>query len=122
MDSTVHPDRNWMAETGSRCSRSSTGLMMTPPPMPHMAPTMLARRATRKNTIKSGHSFLGIDSQSSLPEPLGQASVRAVMDEAEVEMARRGLPLHKVGHGWTGAVLGYDTDFWHGPAQPERWS
>ena len=31
---------------------------------------------------------------------------QAWLEEAEREMARRGLLLHKVGHGWTGEVLG----------------
>lgn len=52
------------------------------------------------------------------PEPLEPAFVRSVTDEAEAALARRGLLLHKVGHGWTGAVLGYDTDSWDGSAQP----
>ena len=31
---------------------------------------------------------------------------------AEWELRRRGLLLHKVGHGWTGEVLGYETTAW----------
>ena len=49
---------------------------------------------------------------------LASEFVRSVMDEAQTALARRGLLLHKVGHGWTGAVLGYDTDSWDGSAQP----
>ena len=48
MDSTVQPERKLIAATVSRWNRSSTGLMMTPPPMPQMAPTVLASRLTRK--------------------------------------------------------------------------
>lgn len=47
------------------------------------------------------------------------------MDEAikdmeffEVEIAKRGLLLHKVGHGWTGAALGYETVSWNGATDP----
>ena len=34
------------------------------------------------------------------------------MEIAERELRRRGLLLHKVGHGWTGEVLGYETAAW----------
>ena len=51
MDKTVQPERKLMVVTVSRWSMSSTGLMTTPPPMPQMAPTMLASRLTMKNRI-----------------------------------------------------------------------
>lgn len=35
------------------------------------------------------------------------------MKEAEAEIQKRGLLLHKVGHGWTGEVLGYETSSWN---------
>lgn len=57
MDSTVQPDRKLMADTVSKWSRSSTGLMMTPPPMPQIAPTALAPRATRKNISMESPRF-----------------------------------------------------------------
>ncbi len=49
------------------------------------------------------------------PEPFG---AEAVMAEAEAEIRRRGLMLHKVGHGWTGQVLGYDALTWDADARP----
>ena len=48
MDSTVHPERKLMAETLSRPNESSTGLMMTPPPIPQMAPITHAPKLTSK--------------------------------------------------------------------------
>lgn len=45
----MQPDRKLMVDTVSKCSTSRTGLMMTPPPMPQMAPATLANRLTRKN-------------------------------------------------------------------------
>ncbi len=36
----------------------------------------------------------------------------------EDEIAKRGLLLHKVGHGWTGAALGYETVSWDGTTIP----
>lgn len=36
----------------------------------------------------------------------------------ETEIAKRGLLLHKVGHGWTGAALGYETVSWDGTTAP----
>lgn len=36
----------------------------------------------------------------------------------EDEIAKRGLLLHKVGHGWTGAALGYETVSWDGMKIP----
>ena len=49
MESTVHPDRKLMVETLASPNRSSTGLMITPPPMPQMAPATEASRLTAKN-------------------------------------------------------------------------
>ncbi len=46
------------------------------------------------------------------PEPFTAADAERVMAEAEAELARRGLLLHKVGHGWTGQVLGYPALDW----------
>lgn len=37
----------------------------------------------------------------------------ACMGRLEAEMKKRGLMLHKVGHGWTGEVLGYQTASWN---------
>ena len=36
----------------------------------------------------------------------------------ETEMKRRGLLLHKAGHGWTGEALGYDALSWDAEKQP----
>ena len=41
----------------------------------------------------------------------------------EAELKKRGLLLHKVGHGWTGEVLGYETVSWDqnlSPLAPEK--
>ena len=46
------------------------------------------------------------------PEPYGLADAAADMEDAERELRRRGSLLHKVGHGWTGEVLGYETAAW----------
>ena len=46
------------------------------------------------------------------PEPFGQADALAWMAEAEGELKRRGLLLHKVGHGWTGEALGCEAQSW----------
>ena len=44
--------------------------------------------------------------------PYGLADAAADMEGAERELRRRGLLLHKVGHGWTGEALGYETAAW----------
>ena len=46
------------------------------------------------------------------PESYGLADAAKDMEDAEREIRRRGLLLHKVGHGWTGEVLGYETASW----------
>ena len=51
------------------------------------------------------------------PEPYALADASADMERAERELRRRGLLLHKVGHGWTGEVLGCETVAWE-EAQP----
>ena len=51
------------------------------------------------------------------PGPYGLSDGLADMENAERELHRRGLLLHKVGHGWTGEVLGYETSSWE-KAQP----
>ncbi len=50
------------------------------------------------------------------PEPM--PAPEAVMAEAEAAVARRGLMLHKVGHGWTGQALGYDANSWDADSRP----
>lgn len=45
-------------------------------------------------------------------EPFGQADALAWMEEAETALKRRGLILHKVGHGWTGEALGCVAQSW----------
>ena len=52
------------------------------------------------------------------PEPFTPEDAEAVMAEAEAEMRRRGLMLHKVGHGWTGEVLGYPSLTWDRDPSP----
>ena len=44
--------------------------------------------------------------------PYSLSDAAADMEDAERELRRRGLLLHKVGHGWTGEVLGYETASW----------
>ena len=45
-------------------------------------------------------------------EPYAAADAAADMECAERELRKRGILLHKVGHGWTGEVLGYETVAW----------
>ena len=52
------------------------------------------------------------------PEPFAQADALAWMEEAEREMERRGLLLHKVGHGWTGEALGCEAQSWDADPEP----
>jgi len=52
------------------------------------------------------------------PEPFSQADALAWMEEAEQAMKRRGLLLHKVGHGWTGEVLGCEAQSWDAAPEP----
>ena len=49
--------------------------------------------------------------------PYSPADAAADMEGAERELRKRGLLLHKAGHGWTGEVLGYETAAWE-EAQP----
>lgn len=51
-------------------------------------------------------------------EPFSPADVQAWMEEAEGALKRRGLLLHKVGHGWTGAALGFDAQSWDADPEP----
>lgn len=51
-------------------------------------------------------------------EPFLPADAEVWMEEAERELTRRGLFLHKVGHGWTGEVLGREARSWDA-ASPE---
>ena len=46
------------------------------------------------------------------PEPYTLADAARDAARAERELHRRGLLLHKGGHGWTGEVLGYETVAW----------
>lgn len=52
------------------------------------------------------------------PEKLTGADIRAWTEEAETEMKRRGLLLHKAGHGWTGEALGYESVSWNADPTP----
>ena len=54
IDSTVHPERKLMVDTPIMPKASRAGLIMTPPPIPQMAPTTEAKkqiRNTRRMTI-----------------------------------------------------------------------
>ncbi len=44
--------------------------------------------------------------------------VEDIMLRAEAAIRRRGLLLHKVGHGWTGQVLGYESLSWDADPRP----
>ena len=46
MVSTVHPDRKLMVATSRTPTASNAGLMMTPPPIPQIAPAMEAPKLT----------------------------------------------------------------------------
>lgn len=46
------------------------------------------------------------------PEPFTREDAKDCMQKLEQEIKRRGLLLHKVGHGWTGEALGYQTASW----------
>ena len=52
------------------------------------------------------------------PEPYTPEDARRDMALFERELKRRGLLLHKVGHGWTGEVLGYDALSWDADPMP----
>lgn len=49
MASTVQPDRKLMPDTLKTPVASNTGLIITPPPMPQIAPTIEDPMLTRKN-------------------------------------------------------------------------
>ncbi len=51
-------------------------------------------------------------------ESLTTEEVYTYMERLEAEMKKRGLMLHKVGHGWTGEVLGYETSSWNPVNEP----
>ena len=52
------------------------------------------------------------------PEPFTSKDALAWMEEAEGQAKRRGLLLHKVGHGWTGEALGYESVSWDADPTP----
>lgn len=52
------------------------------------------------------------------PEPYGGADAERDMAVFQRELKRRGLLLHKVGHGWTGEVLGYEALSWDADPAP----
>ncbi|MBD5133495.1 MAG: DUF4838 domain-containing protein [Clostridiales bacterium] len=52
------------------------------------------------------------------PSPFSPADALAWAEEAERELKRRGLLLHKVGHGWTGEVLGREALSWDSDTRP----
>ncbi len=54
------------------------------------------------------------------PEPFDPADAERAMERIEAEVKRRGLLLHKAGHGWTGEVLGYDALDWDAVPRPLR--
>lgn len=54
------------------------------------------------------------------PEPFSPADAERAMERIEAEVKRRGLLLHKAGHGWTGEVLGYDALDWDAAPRPLR--
>ncbi len=52
------------------------------------------------------------------PRRYTMAHAQKDMELFEAEIAKRGLMLHKVGHGWTGAALGYETVSWDDEKEP----
>lgn len=52
------------------------------------------------------------------PEQYTVADAVADMKVLEAEVEKRGLLLHKVGHGWTGEVLGYEALSWERDIRP----
>ena len=52
------------------------------------------------------------------PEPYSVEDARADTVAMESELKKRGLLLHKFGHGWTGEVLGYETVSWDQEPKP----
>ena len=52
------------------------------------------------------------------PEPYGEADAERDMAVFQREIKCRGLLLHKVGHGWTGEVLGYEALSWDADPAP----
>ena len=57
------------------------------------------------------------------PEPYSVEDAQADTVALEEELKKRGLLLHKAGHGWTGEVLGYETVSWdqeRKPLTPEK--
>ena len=51
-------------------------------------------------------------------EPYTAADAEGDLDAFEAAMKRRGLLLHKAGHGWTGEALGYDSLSWDAEKRP----
>ena len=51
IESTVQPDKKLIVDTLAIWNRSKTGLMITPPPIPQIAPAVDARKLTRNATI-----------------------------------------------------------------------
>ena len=57
------------------------------------------------------------------PEPYSVEDAQKDTAALERELKKRGLLLHKAGHGWTGEVLGYETVSWdqeRNPLAPEK--
>ena len=55
---TVHPDRKLMVETSMPETASITGLMITSPPMPEMAPRVVETRQIRKYKMDRNYLLL----------------------------------------------------------------
>ncbi len=51
-------------------------------------------------------------------QPFTPEDARRAMEAVEAAVKERGLLLHKVGHGWTGQVLGYDALDWYADPRP----
>jgi len=47
------------------------------------------------------------------PEPLTEDQMEAYDRQLALEIKKRGLMLHRAGHGWTSRVLGYPGNGWH---------
>ena len=78
--------------------------------------------------FKTAYAFLArwyhhLENPFLTPEPYTVSDAARDMVGLEEAMKKRGLLLHKVGHGWTGEALGYETMNWDPnprPLAPEK--
>lgn len=68
MENTVQPDRKLMVLTGRMPKASSTGLMITPPPNPAMAPKVEAMKQIRNRINDMGDTPFLSGRRSACPQ------------------------------------------------------